>query len=224
MDAVSFLVMPSPLLPERTYEPLVAALREQGVDARIAPSGLGTDDGAGDLIRRWAALTGPRTVLVPHSNAGYLAPSVRALSNGVHPIVFLDAALPPDSGTTRLAPPSLRTFLADLADEDGLLQPWTRWWPREELDAVVPADLVAELDHDCPRLPLGYFDFRLDVPEAWTAGPNAYLAFGSTYAEELDVATAGGWPHAQINGAHLHFLQDPGAVAAHVLDLARSLG
>lgn len=219
--AGALLVLPSPLLPERAYEPLVGALRRRGADAAIAPAGLADGEDAGSLVRRWSDLAGPRTVLVPHSNAGYLAPSVRARAAAV-PIVFVDAALPPAAGNTTLVPPGMRSFLADLADEHGVLPPWTRWWPRADLDAVLPADRFADLDGACPQLPLGYFDFRLAVPADWASGPNAYLAFGDTYAIERELAAATGWPHATLRGRHLHFLHEPEAVAEELLALARN--
>ncbi|MFN8099817.1 MAG: hypothetical protein U0Q21_16185 [Dermatophilaceae bacterium] len=52
----------------------------------------------------------------------------------------------------------------------------------------------------CPRLPLAYFDQRVVAPIGWASGSNAYLAFVSTYAEELTLAAAvssarpAGWP------------------------------
>lgn len=222
-EDVSVVILPSPLLPARAYESLRAALAEQVADATIAPSDLTPEQGAGDLIARWADLLGPGTVLVPHSNAGYLAPAVRALRGGTQPIVFLDAALPPPTGTTALAPPRFRAVLRDLAGEGRLLPPWTRWWPREDLRDVIPAASFDQLDRECPRLPLSYFDFHLEVPDSWAAAPNAYLAFGDTYGEEFGFAAARSWPRARLEGGHLHFLHDPGEVASRVLDLLGQL-
>ncbi len=54
--------------------------------------------------------------------------------------------------------------------------------------------------------------------------PQAYLAFGDTYAEETAFAHEHGWPTAVLDGAlHLHHMVDPDAVAAAVLDLAAAL-
>ena len=100
---------------------------------------------------------------------------------------------------------------------------WTRWWPRHVIDPVVPADRFADLGRDCPRLPLDYFDTVVESPPAWSEGANAYLAFGTTYAAELDQARAAGWPHMTVDGGHLHFMHDPEAVAAQVLALAAAV-
>ena len=137
--------------------------------------------------------------------------------------MFMDAALPPELGTTPLAPPRFRAFLAGLADRDGLLPPWTRWWPRAALEDVVPPGGFEVLDRACPRLPLSYFDFRVSSPAGWVDGAAAYLAFGTTYAEELDFAVTHDWPTTRLDGLHLHFMHDPDAVAAHILALAADL-
>ena len=41
-----------------------------------------------------------------------------------------------------------------------VLPPWTRWWSRDDLAGVIPEDPFDDLDRDCPRLPLSYFDGR----------------------------------------------------------------
>ncbi|RLV49037.1 hypothetical protein D9V37_10690 [Nocardioides mangrovicus] len=158
-------------------------------------------------------LPGDAGVLVPHSNAGYWVA-------GRGPTVFVDAALPPPGAVrTPLAPPGLRTFLAGLADDDGLLPPWTRWW--DDVDALFPdAPARRAVEAEQPRLPLTWFDQEVDVPPAWAEVPSAYLAFGDTYAEETALARSLSWPVVVIDGAHLHMLHDPAGVAAAIVSLA----
>jgi hypothetical protein len=194
-------------------------MRGQGAEATVAAADLGGGETARDLIERWSQLVGPDTVQVPHSNAGNLAPSVRAADGGNHAIVFVDAALPPVTGSATLVPPAFREYLADLAGEAGVLPPWTQWWRGEDLASVIPDTDFPELDRGCPRLPLSYFDLEVAVPSGWASARNAYLAFGDTYDEELDLVVGRGWPHARIEGGHLHFLHDPDAVAARILAL-----
>ena len=50
----------------------------------------------------------------------------------------MDAALPPETGSTTLASDGFYAHLASLADEHGVLPPWTRWWPRDDLAGVIP--------------------------------------------------------------------------------------
>jgi hypothetical protein len=214
------LILPSPLLPGSVYDGLAGAMADAGTRVSVAPAVLGPGETAHELVVRWSRLITPRTILVPHSNAGYLAPLARSHAAVRAPIVFVDAALPPAAGRTPLAPPQFRAFLAERAGPDGLLPPWTRWWPRHVIEPVVGAEGFAELDHDCPRLPLDYFDTIVDAPPGWMTGPNAYLAFGSTYADELERVRVMGWPHDAMDGGHLHFRKDPAVVAARVLSLA----
>jgi len=209
------LVLPSPFLGTAPYEPVAAALSSRGYAASVAPSPAAPV--AADLVASWGALAAGLgdVVLVPHSNAGYLAPAVSVTVGA--PVVFVDAALPTGPGSTRLAPQAFRSHLATLAGPDGRLPRWTRWWPREDVAAVLPGEWFDRVDAGLPELPLVYVDDEVTVPTGWEAGRCAYLAFGSTYADELDLAVRHGWPHRQLDGAgHLHLLVEPEETAAEV--------
>lgn len=223
----SFLLLPSPLLPAAVYADLAGALGRLGAPTRVAPVAAGPGLDAHALVEEWAAVVEPGATLLAHSNAGYLAPATRAVAGAAGRrtggVVFVDAALPPESGTAPLAPPRFREHLSGLADADGVLPPWTRWWPREAVDQVVPADRFQDIDQECPRLPLSYFDTVMAPPSGWTAWPQAYLAFGTTYADELTAARRWGWPHRQMPGGHLHLVVDPEAVAREVVALRERL-
>jgi hypothetical protein len=92
-------LLPSPLLPGEAYADLVDALRRAGAPATVLKAGLRPGEGPGELVDRWSAAA-PGAVLLAHSNAGYLAPLVRArLGAGEGDgqrtrIVFMDAACP----------------------------------------------------------------------------------------------------------------------------------
>lgn len=134
-------------------------------------------------------------------------------------MVFLDAALPPAAAPTQLAPPWFRQTLHGLADGHAVLPPWTRWYSRDELANVIPAELFDDIDEACPRLPASYFDQNVSPPPDWTARRNSYLAFGDTYAAEFAFAKQHRWPRQRMSGEHLHFLNQPAAVAASILAL-----
>ncbi|MDT0214637.1 hypothetical protein Q9R29_12140 [Rothia sp. ARF10] len=160
-------------------------------------------------------------LVVAHSNAGLVAPAVA----GGTPLVFVDAALPPASGESPMAPPAMLGHLDALVGDDGLLPPWTRWWGEDDVAPLFPdRSARAGVEASEPRLPLGYFRTTVPVPEGWQSGPCAYLAFGGTYAVELARARRLAWPVAQLQGAlHLHFLHDADGVVARVLELASAL-
>jgi len=211
------LVLPSPFLPDLAYEPWVAALGRAGLDAVLAPVPSPPD--ARQLVELWRGPADTDTVLLAHSNAGYLAPIVSEACGGAA-IVFVDAALPSPGMTTRLAPARFRDFLAGIADEHGVLPPWTRWWPRADYDAALPGDWFDLVDVAAPRVPLAYVDTEVDLPTSWHRGRCAYLAFGDTYADEWDRAGQAGWDRRRLDGGHLHWLVEPELTAGVTAELA----
>ncbi|QIK65754.1 alpha/beta hydrolase [Nocardioides sp. HDW12B] len=225
---MSVVLLPSPLLPSSAYTGLLEALAgaaptTDGARPAVLADPSGPTTG-GELVERWSAVARDLRpdLIVAHSNAGYLAPAVRARAAPGAVVVHVDAALPP-AGRRRaaLAPAGFRDFAASLADDTGLLPPWTDWWPRATLEALVPGEVLPALERDCPRVPLGYLDSTVDVPDGWAAEPTAYLAFGDTYADEVAFAGAQGWPLLTREGGHLQFLWTPDRVAADVLALER---
>ena len=217
------VLLPSPLLPVVAYSPLADALGRRGWGVAVAhppPA----PAGPGPVLTAYASFVGERRpdVVVAHSNAGRYAVAV---ASGAR-VVYVDAALPPEHGKAPLAPEGLLSGLASMVGGDGRLPPWTRWWPEEDLAAVLPdTDVLAGIRATEERLPLSYFQARLGAPPGWTGSRQAYLAYGDTYADELAVARRLGWPVAVLESAgHLHHLVDPGAAGDAVVALAEQLG
>lgn len=218
-----FLLIPSPLLGPATWRPVEGWLRGQGHHAQAVDFGARPRTPAGVLDAVVAAAGNQTVVLVPHSNAGLYAPHLASLVD-VETTVFVDAALPgPEAGegATQLAPPAFMDFLRGLADDQGVLPPWTEWWV--DVGDLFPDTSVRQaVEREQPRLPLTYFASRIPVPDGWTERPAAYLAFGETYADERERAARLGWATRTIAGSHLHALRDPAAVGTSILDLSRS--
>ena len=205
----------SPLLGGAAWQP-VASLLDAAV---VTPAGGSAAEVLASLLAQ--VPDEPGLVLVPHSNAGLYAAAVAA-ERDVRAVVFVDAGIPAADGPTPTAPAQALGFLGGIADEDGILPPWTRWWPEEDVAALFPdAAARSAVEADQPRLPLSYFSDA--VPPAPLEMPCAYLAFGETYAEEVARATASGWPVSRLDGRHLHLLVDPAAVAAEIRRLAALL-
>lgn len=205
------LVLPSPLLGPESYQPLADALAERGHVASVAECR--TPISPDRLVDEWSRAAEAADVLVAHSNAGYLAPSVGAQAGG-RPLLFMDAALPPADGTTRLAPPAFLETLKGLAGADGLLPPWTRWWPAEEVSRLLSEQWFELVDASAPRVELAYFETEVEPPHDWSTGPCGYLAFGPTYAAERAFAEDSRWPVTVLDGHHLWHLARPAEVAA----------
>lgn len=216
-----FLLIPSPLLGPATWRPVEEWLRGQGHRVQVVDFGSAPRTPAAVLDAVTAAAGDQAVVLVPHSNAGLYAPHLTSLMD-VEATVFVDAALPGldlEDGETQLATPAFLDFLRDLADERGVLPPWTDWWGDAISDLFPDAAVRQAVEREQQRLPLTYFTSRLLVPSEWTALPASYLAFGDTYAEELQRAAHLGWATRTLAGDHLHALHDPAAVGATILDL-----
>lgn len=162
-------------------------------------------------------------VLVAHSNAGLLLPTIAEGSpRPVAAAVYADAAVPARPGPSAAAPAGMLEKLRAMARPDGLLPRWTDWWPAEDVaglvhDTQVRDELVAEQ----PRLPLDYYEQLLPVPVSWWSVPTAYLQLSAAYDEELAAAQRSGWPTVVMTGQHLHQVVDPVGVADALLDLVR---
>lgn len=71
---------------------------------------------------------------------------------------------------------STTLVLADKADSDGLLPPWTSWWDEANLAGLFPdPEVRARVEREQPRLPLSYFSAQLPVPFGWDTGLQALL-------------------------------------------------
>lgn len=225
------VLLPSPLLGPSVWAPVAerldAAHWSVAVCRQPGPVATARDALAGFLD---AVPADRPVVLVPHSNAGLFVPEV-ARQRDVVATLFVDAALPPDvgapatSGRTALAPTGLLDVLDGLADADGLLPPWTQWWTDADVDALFPDRATrSRVEREEPRLPLAYFRDTLAVPAGWTDSPNAYLAFGDTYTDEVAQAREWQWPVSSLDGGHLHMLVAPDAVAGAAVALLGQLG
>jgi pimeloyl-ACP methyl ester carboxylesterase len=170
---------------------------------------------------------GPETVvLVGHSAAGSLLPAiVQSAPTRVAAIAFVDAFVPPPTGTARLVPAEFADELSALAT-DGVLAPWSSWFGEEAMRALVPDGARrARIEQDMPRLPLSVRDTLLPVSEGWDRRPCAYLLLSAEpYAASAADARARGWPTAEVHGGkHLDLVRRPAAVATALLDLERAM-
>ena len=217
-SSATYVLLPSPLLGPSTWEPVAVALRAAGRACAVVP-GAGTSPA--EVLAAWATgLPDGPLVLVPHSNSGLYVPAL-AERRDVAAAVFVDAALPArDGGPSPVAPVGLVDFLRTLADADGMLPPWSRWWDEASLAGLFPDDETRRRVQAEERpLPLSYFTDAVPSPP-WNHLRCAYLAFGETYADETRQARAAGWPVEVVDGGHLEMLHWPERVARRVVALA----
>ncbi|MET1052633.1 MAG: hypothetical protein ABWX65_08345 [Mycetocola sp.] len=222
---MTLALLPSPLLGPAVWAGVADRLTASGWDVATLPP-FDRIDGPLDVLGQWERVLSVDTsyVLIPHSNAGLFVPAIGERRR-VTATVFVDAALPPATGSVPLAPPQLRQRLDGLADATGLLPPWTAWWDASELTALFPDDATRRtVEAEQQRLPLSYFGERMPVRAGWDDSPAAYLAFGETYATERGRAAGNGWPVETLTGGHLHMLIAPDDVASALERLLDRLG
>ena len=157
------LLVHSPLVGPASWDLIAPALAEPGREVTIPD--LTSTIAAGppwcsrqaELIARAAA--GRPAVLVGHSRAGPILAAAGALITQVRGYVFVDARLPfPGQTWMETAPPELVTQLREMADPDGWLPPWPRWWGEEALAELLPDPVIRErFTAGCPPLPLAMF-------------------------------------------------------------------
>ena len=228
----SYVLVHSPAVGPGTWGPVAELLRRRGhrsvvpdlshVGSAAAPFWPYVAGVVSAAMLQWDEPD--HVVLVAHSNAGLLLPTIAETSSRVVTgAVLVDAAVP-----QRLASPAaasdFRDRLADLAGPDGLLPPWTDWWPAADIQALLPdpeqrAQVVAEQ----PRLPLRYYAQEFPTPDTWWSVPRAYLRLSPAYDAELEQSREEGLATVELDGGHLHQVIDPGAVADAIEELTQSL-
>ena len=223
--SVTLVLLPSPLLGPAVWHAVGLLLSARGWTV----AGLPRFDSIAsyrDVLSAWERALPPDAdyVLIPHSNAGLYVPALGE-NRRVVGQVFVDAGLASDAGSVPLAEPAHYGMLTRLADEDGILPPWTGWWEDTRLAELFPdAETRDRVEAEQSRLPLSYFADRMPVPAGWMRRPTAYLAFGDTYARERHVAEEEGWPVRVLPGGHLLMLTEPATVASALEGLLGEIG
>ncbi len=148
-----------------------------------------------------------------------------ALIGQVCGYIFADAGLPtPGQSWMDTVPPGLAAQLREMADAQGWLPPWPRWWGEEALAELLPdPDVRRCFAAGCPRLPLAMFEEVHPPAPQWPDAPAAYLQLSEAYADQADQARQRGWPVTQLAGHHLTPLTDPGLVAGSLRELLSQL-
>ncbi|WP_166353929.1 alpha/beta hydrolase [Phytoactinopolyspora limicola] len=218
---ISFLLLHSPLLGPTSWRPCGEVLAAAGHQVAIP-----------DLrwcltpVERWwdrvvsqaavaLGMAGPpdRIVVAGHSGAGIVLPLV-AQGVTASAVVFVDAVIPAASGATR-TDGGLREKVAALADDDGLLPPWSSWWPPSTMAELVPDDALRQaLEAEQLRLPETFYDVEVPVPDGWEQADVSYVQLSPAYDVVAAEAVDRGWRVDAIPGLHLDIVRRPAEVAA----------
>jgi pimeloyl-ACP methyl ester carboxylesterase len=229
---VCFVLIHSPLVGPGTWTPVAQELERRGRTA-VVPSLLGVADAPApqwhhclDAVRAATEHLTEPLVLVGHSGAGLLLPQIApTLGTEIAALIFVDAFLPPTTGSAPLAEPEFMDQLRALAD-DAVLPPWSTWFGEQGLRELIPDErLRTQLEREMPRLPLSYFEASVPAPAGWQNRPCGYLLFANEpYGPSAAWAREHHWPVVELADAHhLTLVTDPAAVTDALLGLEREL-
>src|SRR5579859_1407063 len=219
----------SPLLGPGSWRAVGDALDSRGERAVLVD----LSEGLGVLRGFYAALgetasrqIDERAILVAHSGAGALIPSILQAAGGrAHAVIFVDALLPhPGRSWFDTSPAALTARLRREA-QAGRAPPWPNWLPSDLLQRLLPdAAMRHGLIADAPAAPLAFLDEP--APDGQALAPSggcAYLQLSSAYDREAKQARAAAWPVERLDGHHLSIMAHASLVADSLVDLASRL-
>jgi hypothetical protein len=227
------ILVTGPLVGASSWEPTADCLRAAGAHVEIPNvlSGLKNPPA-------WSEWTAHLTSLVPinggqifvgHSSASVLVAEMA----GKFPckgIIVVDGEVPPATGRTPPIRPSFRKYINGLADGDGELPPWSRWFsndPRRE--RLVGIDILRSREKDfaifeseLPQMNLRWFDDEIEL-RSWDHVPAGFVQTSAIYEHAAEEALRRGWPVRRLSGTHLHPTLQPEETAAAIAETAREL-
>jgi hypothetical protein len=231
VQVMQVLLVHSPLLGPSSWGGVPACLVELGYAVGVPDLRPALDSGPPfyeRLFQAIAELAGEddAVAVIGHSRAGPLLPGALAKIGAERATaVFLDARLPHEgrSWLETLTADRRAALLASV--ENGLLPPWDRWFPSEDVAELLPDGAVRQrfrkelrglpavlLSEPMPRSP---WDDRVG---------KAYVQLSAAYETIADQAQAAGWPVARYPMDHLAPLTRPRAVADAIADSLSAAG
>src|SRR2546429_1924245 len=181
------ILVTGPLVGASSWAPTADRLRAAGARVHVpdvlarlgsAPSWSAWTSHLADL-----ASVDEESILVGHSSASTLVADL-ATKIPVRGLIIVDGDIPPACGSAPPVRATFRDFIAGLADEDGLLPPWSQWWLKDRRRAqLVGIDTLAldpqsfeSFEKDLPRMRLSWFDDVIDLA-TWDHVPAGYIQF-----------------------------------------------
>jgi hypothetical protein len=219
----------SPLVGPATWELVAAGLAGHGFQVSVPDLTGAVAAGPPFALRQAEVIArsapGQPAVLVGHSGAGPLLAAAGAVHGQVSGYVFVDAGLPtPGQSWMDTVPPELAGQLRKMADAQGWLPPWPRWWGDEALAELIPdPETRQRFAAGCPRLPMAMFEEAHPPAPRWPDAPAAYLLLSEACQDQAATARENGWPVTELASHHLAPVTDAGLVAVSLRDLLSRL-
>ncbi len=226
--ALALLLVHSPLVGPSSLERMAERAEQRGHPVAlpdltaIADAEAPHDVYVSTAVAAGTALPAPR-VVVGHSGAGAFLPLIAAAVEPTALTVFVDAVVPPSSGSHRT--PIRLIELLDAHTVGGRLQPWLDWWPADIVVDLLPepADRDA-LRADMPGVPRSFYARSVPMPPGWADRPCGYVQLSTAYEGERAEASARGWPTVLVDGTHLSVRTHPDLVLDAIAEVTIASG
>lgn len=230
----NFILIAGPPVRASSWEPTATRLRGAGRTVQI-PDILAHHTS----LPPWRAWTqalldhvapSSEAVVVGHSSASALAADL-ATKLSARGIIILDGDIPPLQGAASPVRPALREFIRSLAEADGRLPIWSRWFSGDvQRRSLVGIDSLArdpvaltEFEAGLPRMPVGWFDDTIDLA-CWDHIPSGFIQTSGIYDHATAEALRRGWPVVRLQGTHLDPVLRPAETAEAILAMSHRLG
>jgi hypothetical protein len=231
------ILVTGPLVGASSWAPTADRLRAAGARVHVpdvlarlggAPSWSAWTSHLADHLADLASVD-EEPFLVGHSSASTLVADL-ATKMPVRGLIIVDGDIPPASGSAAPVRAAFREFISGLADEDGLLPPWSQWWVKDRRRAqIVGIDALAldprsfeSFEMGLPRMTLNWFDDAIDLAP-WDHVPAGYIQLSAIYDHAAEEALRRAWPVRRMQGTHLHPTLQPDETAAAIQAVCREL-
>jgi pimeloyl-ACP methyl ester carboxylesterase len=169
-------------------------------------------------------------ILVGHSSASALVADL-ATRLPTRSVIIVDGEVPPSLGAASPVRPALRDFIRSLAEADGSLPIWSKWFAGDAQRAslvgidILASDSVAfaKFENGLPKMQVDWFDDTIELA-SWDHIPAGYIQTSRIYNHAAAEAQRRGWPVMSLQGTHLDPALRPVETAEAILSMSRRLG
>jgi ribosomal protein S18 acetylase RimI-like enzyme len=145
-------------------------------------------------------------------------------------VILVDGDTPPPEGAAPPVRPDLLEFIGGLADETGILPPWSRWFGGDAARAsLVGIDVLqrdaaafARFEQGLPRLRVDWFSDKIEL-DRWDHVPAGYIQTSQIYDHATAEARRRAWPVTMLNGTHLDSALRPVEMSEAITAMTRRL-
>ncbi|WP_441241662.1 alpha/beta hydrolase [Tardiphaga sp. 768_D3_N2_1] len=227
------VLLAGPLVRASSWQPTAGELSARGWRVHV-PEVLSDDqpppswrEWSTHVLRQLPPLRAP--VVVGHSSAGTLAVEL-AIRLGASGVIIVDGDVPPRHGPAVPVRPSLRDLVRSLADDDGMLPVWSRWFDADaHRKSLVGVDRLAndlkafaEFEAGLPRMTISWFDDTIELAP-WDHIPAGFIQTSAIYDHAAEEAHRRGWPCIRLDGTHLHPTLKPDETSEAIVAIIKRL-